>query len=222
MPLRERTPTERVVTHLRRETKPASIIAELSDGKIQPLDLGEKRGRWERVTRNLSTLDWVNLRCYSELEGKGVLLDTVPNLEAQDEEEPEDEGAPDDPMVQVGRLFKMASEHCETLVKQIRSADETYETSRNTFILNLTERNNQLETLAGQSLQRLQEAVEMIVEIRTGAGSDLNSKESALLGAADALGAKAGLWAPGSLAVPQLPAGRRNGSGKPASESEEA
>jgi hypothetical protein len=226
MPRCERSPTEKVVSHVRRETQPASIVAELSDGKIQPLDLGERRGRWERLTQNLATLDWVALRCYGkpDADGNAKLIETVPNpaAGAEGEEEEGDDYAPDDPLVQVGRLFDMASKHCERLVQEVRKSDETLEASRSTFMMNLSERNTQLEKLAGDSLMRLQEAVEMIVTIRTESGSNLSDKEQALFGAIDGIGAKLGMWSPGSIKTPQLPLGKTNGSGKATNEGEEA
>jgi hypothetical protein len=220
MPSAERSPTEKTVAAMRRRVKPSSIVAELSDGKLQPIDLGETRGRWERIGRTLQSLDWIRVRCYSQPDGKGEILDTLENEEAG--EETDDETPMDDVDARVRSLFESCAKHVDHVVTHLRKRDEDLENSRTAYIATLTERNMQLEQLAGDALVKLREATEMIAEAKIAAGGQYSDKERALLGAADALGSRFGAWQPGTLLGAAGPArlGPSNGSGKAAEETE--
>lgn len=196
-----------VLDRLQRRVKPAGLIAHIAGGKSQPLSLGERRGRWERIRRFLELNDWVRLDCYSDPDCK-VYLDAVENEEGI-APEPEDEGPVDDPLAQVNKLFNSAAAHVDRMVAHIRRADADVQQCQTVFIQTLTSRNAELEALSSEALAALREAA---VIVRGQDETDLSPKDRALLAAIDGIGQKL-LGLPPMGMIQQLPPGRANGSG---------
>lgn len=66
--------TAQAVNHIRRVVKPARLVAHLSDGSHQEIQVSRRRGGWESLKRMLDGLPWVRLDC---LALDGTQLDSL-------------------------------------------------------------------------------------------------------------------------------------------------
>ena len=174
------TDVHEVVENLRRNVHPTRIVAVLMGGRKQEIDLGDKRGRWQRIERVLETIDWEHLECYGGEDGK-TQLDVVGNDASK--------AGPTATRSAVAEQFETCGAFVDRMVDHLRKHDVEIEQSKLVFIQLLVERVAELQGLMGDALTALRDAAVTI----NGGGendADMTPKDKAVLAAIDGIGQK--------------------------------
>jgi hypothetical protein len=148
-----------LVKGLQRNVRPAKVSAVLLDGTVEPLAIGNNKGRWERLTQLLTQLDWAALRCF---DANGGLLRLIDNPDCAAADPSDAPPAATVPRPREAELLDSVIRGVEVILREHRST-LTAATSANTEMVRLVlDRLAMLEAHQRDAMEMIREAMEYV------------------------------------------------------------